>query len=118
MAGPTKNGTGVSPVFDKGPGPTLADYTSSSQGNLIRVVEVLAEGLNPLSIAEICNRLGLSKNTVFRTLWNLGKVGWVEREGELYKLSQRLPKLGDKYINHLIEKRNEWHKKIQDFKEI
>ena len=72
------------------------DYTNDNQQNLMRVIEYLAQDiLIPKSQQELAEVLDLSKDKVFRTLWNLEEQGWVEASAGGYRLSPRMTRISD-----------------------
>ncbi len=58
------------------------------------VIELLAAQRGPVTIAEICDRLGRSKNELFRMLHVLEQRGYMERRGEGLAISPKLFTLG------------------------
>ena len=84
----------------------VADYTNSSQQCLVAVVEQLSSNmLNAQTITDITSALHpeFNKDQVFRTLWNLEKVGWAIKSGAGFMLSPDLTKLADRLRLALIE---------------
>lgn len=72
-------------------------YTNDNQQNLMRVIEYLAQDiLIPKSQQELAEVLDLSKDKVFRTLWNLEEEGWVEASAGGYRLSPRMTIISDR----------------------
>ncbi|MDA8106180.1 MAG: hypothetical protein M0Z71_12485 [Nitrospiraceae bacterium] len=73
------------------------DYRNDSQQQMIRVTDYLAQDiLSPKTAGEISDALGLSKDQVFRTAWNLIDAGWVEESARGYRLSPRITTYGER----------------------
>lgn len=71
-------------------------YTNENQQNICRVVEYLSEDiLQPKTLKEVHEALGLSRDQAFRTLWNLKDRGWVEETARGYRLSPRIVRIAD-----------------------
>jgi len=72
-------------------------YTNENQQNLCSVVEYLSEDIiQPKTLKEIHEALGLSRDQAFRTMWNLKDRGWVEETARGYRLSPRIVKIADR----------------------
>ncbi|MBF0487868.1 MAG: hypothetical protein HQK98_06880 [Nitrospirae bacterium] len=87
-----------------------ANYSNESQQTLIKVVEYLAmDVLEPRALKDIQEGLGISKDTAFRTIWNLKDLGWVEESAIIggYRLSPQMINIADRLrlaIGDLIRK--------------
>lgn len=65
-----------------------------------QVIELLAEGSQPLRLGIISERLGLQKGATHRLLAALSDIGWVEQEQEtgFYRLTLRLAIMGQRLL--------------------
>jgi len=83
-----------------------ASYLNSSQQCMAACVDALSRSLLiPQTLADLVAALqpDYNRDTVFRTLWNLEKCGWVVKLGGGYLLSPDLTKLSDRLRLQLIE---------------
>ncbi len=72
-------------------------YNNENQQNLVRIFEYLAQDiLAPKTVGEVSDALGLSKDQVFRTLWNLVSAGWVEESARGYRVGPRVITYGER----------------------
>ena len=82
----------------------MKDYTNNNQQNLIAVIHYLAKDyLKPRSVQNVIDGTGLSRDTVFRTLWNLEKAGWEREESGVYTIACEFTKLADAARDALIQ---------------
>lgn len=67
----------------------------------LRVLEIIAEADQPLTIAQIAKRLGVSRSSAFRITYTLKYLGFLSADkGEkLYDLGPRVLGLGFSYLN-------------------
>jgi DNA-binding IclR family transcriptional regulator len=79
-------------------------------------MELLAEDFSEYSAAEIRKQTDIASDAVFRTLKTLHEAGWIERHGDRYRLSNRWPKIGYAFGEHLVEERNKAHQRLQEFR--
>lgn len=83
------------PEPDVKPGP----YQLHSLDRAVSVLEVLSESDTPLSLAEICQRMGLHKSTAHRSLMVLERSALIERTGEnRFRLGLKLHELGNRAV--------------------
>ena len=61
------------------------DYTNASQQRCLRILKILSEYLDGLTITEIAQLTDGSPDKVTRDLYNLELAGFAEREGEYWK---------------------------------
>jgi len=61
------------------------DYTNVSQQRCLRILKILSEYLDGLTITEIAQLTDSSPDKVTRDLYNLELAGFAEREGEYWK---------------------------------
>lgn len=99
-------------------------YITKSQETLCRVMDLLAgagqttgTGFPELSLPQIANELELKTDKIFRTLYLLHQRGWVEKNGDLYRLGQYWPKLGYSYGEKLVLEREQARQRLQEFRE-
>lgn len=65
------------------------------------VIEVLAETDKPVDLQELTNRVGLVKSSVFRILFTLRELGYVEQHGRgRYSLTMKVCGLGKAHLAH------------------
>ncbi|MGU3401227.1 IclR family transcriptional regulator [Brucellaceae bacterium D45D] len=71
-------------------------YSAPALTKGLEVLELLAEARSPLTMKEIADGLGRSKNEIFRMLVALQERGYIERDAETdaFSLTDRLFKLG------------------------
>ena len=68
----------------------------------ISVLEALSESDTPLSLAEICQRMGLHKSTAHRSLMVLERSALIERTLEnRFRLGLRLYELGNRAVEQI-----------------
>lgn len=76
---------------------TVADYTNGSQQNLMALVECLGRHvLDPQPIGALVNETGLSRDQVFRALWNARQAGWADETAAGWHLSPHLTQFSDR----------------------
>ncbi len=67
---------------------STSEYFIRAVGNAIDILELVSAGARPFSLAEITERVGQSKSSVFRILCTLEQKGLLERQpGDLFSLS-------------------------------
>jgi IclR family pca regulon transcriptional regulator len=65
----------------------------------LRVLEVVAEGRRPLSITEIASALGLTRSAVFRLVYTLRHMGFLEEsQQKLFTLGPRVLNIGFAFL--------------------
>ena len=73
------------------------DYINESQQNLIKIVGYLATDVTRNStIKDICEALELSYSKVNWTLHNLRERGWVEQNGDGWRLGAGLGQISER----------------------
>ena len=79
---------------------TDGPYQLHSLDRAVAVLEVLSESNVPLSLAEICQRMGLHKSTAHRSLMVLERSALIERTGEnrRFRLGLKLHELGNRAV--------------------
>ena len=67
----------------------------------LRVLEILAEAEHPMSVSEIGRKIDLSRSSVFRLVYTLKHMGFVEEAdaGHSIKLGPRVLNLGFSYLS-------------------
>lgn len=67
----------------------------------LRVLEIIAEADQPLTIAEIGKKLGVSRSSAFRITYTLNHLGYLStsKGDKLYDLGPRVLGLGFSYLN-------------------
>jgi DNA-binding IclR family transcriptional regulator len=82
----------------KVPGP----YQLHSLDRAVSVLDFLGESSIPLSLAEICTRMGLHKSTAHRSLMVLERSGLIERTPEnRFRLGLKLYQLGNRAVEQV-----------------
>src|SRR5271154_6090462 len=77
-------------------------YQLHSLDRAVSVLEVLGESDTPLSLAEICQRMGLHKSTAHRSLMVLERSALIERTMEnRYRLGLKLYELGNRAVEQI-----------------
>jgi DNA-binding IclR family transcriptional regulator len=77
-------------------------YQLNSLDRAVSVLEVLGGSDVPLSLAEICERMGLHKSTAHRSLMVLERSGLIERTLEnRFRLGLRLYELGNRAVEQV-----------------
>ncbi len=72
-------------------------YVNDNQQALMRVLEYLAQDiLIPKTQKEISEALGLSRDVVFRTLWNLQDREWAEECAQGWRISPKLVHIAER----------------------
>jgi DNA-binding IclR family transcriptional regulator len=85
-------------VVAKNDGP----YQLHSLERAVSVLEVLGQSQGPLSLAEICQRMGLHKSTAHRSLMVLERSALIERtEENRFRLGLRLYELGNRAVEQI-----------------
>ena len=72
--------------------------------NAVKVFEVIANEKEPIGLSEICRRLDLNKNMVFRILNSLEQAGWIYTENspeKKYRLTLLPFQLASKAVSRL-----------------
>ena len=83
---------------NKVPGP----YQLHSLDRAVSVLDFLGESAIPLSLAEICHRMGLHKSTAHRSLMVLERSGLIERTPEnRFRLGLKLYQLGNRAVEQV-----------------
>lgn len=74
-------------------------YQLHSLDRAVSVLEVLSDSDTPLSLADICQRMGLHKSTAHRSLMVLERSALIERTGEnRFRLGLKLHELGNRAV--------------------
>lgn len=74
-------------------------YQLHSLDRAVSVLEILSQSDTPLSLAEICQRMGLHKSTAHRSLMVLERSALIERTVEnRFRLGLRLHELGNRAV--------------------
>src|SRR5271154_2746446 len=82
----------------KGDGP----YQLHSLDRAVSVLEVLGQSDEPLSLADICQRMNLHKSTAHRSLMVLERSALIERTQEnRYRLGLKLYELGNRAVEQI-----------------
>jgi DNA-binding IclR family transcriptional regulator len=92
--------TSITPL----PEPARADgpYQLHSLDRAVSVLEVLGQSDTPLSLAEICQRMGLHKSTAHRSLMVLERSALIERTQEnRFRLGLKLYELGNRAVEQI-----------------
>ncbi len=77
-------------------------YQLHSLDRAVSVLEVLGESDTPLSLAEICQRMGLHKSTAHRSLMVLERSALIERTLEnRFRLGLKLYELGNRAVEQI-----------------
>jgi len=77
-------------------------YQLHSLDRAVSVLEVLGESDAPLSLAEICHRMGLHKSTAHRSLMVLERSALIERTQEnRFRLGLKLYELGNRAVEQI-----------------
>jgi DNA-binding IclR family transcriptional regulator len=77
-------------------------YQLHSLDRAVSVLEVLGESDTPLSLAEICQRIGLHKSTAHRSLMVLERSALIERTLEnRFRLGLKLYELGNRAVEQI-----------------
>jgi DNA-binding IclR family transcriptional regulator len=77
-------------------------YQLNSLDRAVSVLEVLGGSDTPLSLAEICEQMGLHKSTAHRSLMVLERCGLIERTPEKrFRLGLRLYELGNRAVEQV-----------------
>lgn len=85
-------------VIDKNADP----YQLQSIDRVVALLDVLSESDVPLSLAEICTRMGLHKSTAHRSLIVLERTSMIERTPEgRFRLGLKLYELGNRAIEQI-----------------
>jgi DNA-binding IclR family transcriptional regulator len=73
------------------------DYTNVNQQTLVSVITLMSEDyLTPVTVAAVSERLNITRDAAFRTLWNLEAAGWVEEAGGGYRIAGIFSRFADK----------------------
>lgn len=88
----------------------------------LRVLEVIAEADEPLTIAQIGKKLGISRSSAFRITYTLNHLGFLstDKSDKLYDLGPRVLGLGFSYLNRqdIIKIAKPYLEKLRDQTEI
>ncbi len=77
-------------------------YQLHSLDRAISVLEALSESDSPLSLAEICQRMGLHKSTAHRSLMVLERSALIERtQDNRFRLGLKLYELGNRAVEQI-----------------
>ena len=77
-------------------------YQLHSLDRAVAVLEMLGESDTPLSLAEVCQRMGLHKSTAHRSLMVLERSALIERTPEnRYRLGLKLYELGNRAVEQI-----------------
>ena len=74
----------------------MPDYTIPNLRNACRILDCLAEAEQPLSNAELADRLGIPRSTTLRILYTLEAQQYIRKEGKRIVLGSALIHLGIK----------------------
>ncbi|MDQ8202635.1 IclR family transcriptional regulator [Pelagicoccus sp. SDUM812003] len=77
----------------------MSEYTIPNLKNACKVLQMIADSQQPLTMSHIADTLSLPRSTVFRILTTLCEQGWLFREEKSYRLGGALIGLGRKAIN-------------------
>ncbi|MCP5382831.1 MAG: IclR family transcriptional regulator [Kordiimonadaceae bacterium] len=84
----------------------------------LRVLEVIAQADQPLTIAEIGKKLGISRSSAFRITYTLSYLGYLssDKGDKLYELGPRVLDLGFSYLNRqdIIKLAKPYLEKLRD----
>ena len=72
----------------------MPDYTIPNLRNACRILDCLAEAAEPLSSAELADRLGIPRSTALRILYTLEAQQYIRKEGRQIVLGSALIRLG------------------------
>jgi DNA-binding IclR family transcriptional regulator len=90
--------TPIGEAAEKHEGP----YQLHSLDRAVQVLEALSESDMPLSLAEICHRMGLHKSTAHRALMVLERSALIERTQEnRFRLGLKLYELGNRAVEQI-----------------
>ena len=94
-------------------------YFSRAIGNALRVLELLQESRDPLSLAEISRQTRLPKSSAFRILRTLEITGYIERvDGDRFCILPGSGFLLNQKIRKVVEVSRPWMKHLsQEFRE-
>lgn len=67
----------------------------------VGLMELFTDAEPQLTLAQLVERSGLTRTTTHRLLTTLELVGWVERKGDLYRMTLRVFRLGSTAVNAL-----------------
>ena len=77
-------------------------YQLQSLDRAVSVLELLGESEGPLSLAEVCERMGLHKSTAHRALMVLERCALIERTAEnRFRLGLKLYELGSRAVEQI-----------------
>lgn len=80
------------------------DYTNINQQTLISMVKLMsADYLTPLTVQQAAEKLNVSRDAAFRTLWNLEAAGWVEQAGGGYRIAGEFTRYADAARDTIIK---------------
>ncbi|MBC2605317.1 IclR family transcriptional regulator [Pelagicoccus albus] len=77
----------------------MSEYTIPNLKNACRILQLIADSSQPLTMSHIADTLTLPRSTVFRILSTLCEEGWLFREDKSYRMGGALIGLGRKAIN-------------------
>lgn len=88
----------------------------------LRVLEIIAEAGEPLTIAEIGKKLGVSRSSAFRITYTLEHLGFLknDKSDKHYELGSRILGLGFSYLNSqgIIKTAKPLLEKLRDMTEV
>ena len=88
----------------------------------LRVLEIIAEAGEPLTIAEIGKKLGVSRSSAFRITYTLEHLGFLktDKSDKLYEIGPRILGLGFSYLNSqgIIKTAKPHLEKLRDVTEV
>ena len=88
----------------------------------LRVLEIIAEAGEPMTIAEIGKKLGVSRSSAFRITYTLRHMGFLKshKGDKLFDLGPRILGLGFSYLNRqdIIKTAKPYLEKLRDSTEI
>lgn len=77
-------------------------YQLQSIDRVVALLDMLSESESPLSLAEICTRMGLHKSTAHRSLIVLERTSMIERTAEgRFRLGLKLYELGNRAVEQI-----------------
>ena len=72
-------------------------YVNDNQQTMMKIIEYLAQDiLMPKTQKEIMEAMGISRDVVFRTLWNLQDREWAEECAQGWRISPKLVHIAER----------------------
>jgi DNA-binding IclR family transcriptional regulator len=98
----TLNGSFLTPPASTAAGKSDGPYQLHSLDRAVSVLEVLGQSDAPLSLADICQKMGLHKSTAHRSLMVLERSALIERTQEnRFRLGLKLYELGNRAVEQI-----------------